>query len=118
MYKKSATRNKFLAERGPPISCLAGRSIGTFFAGVLDELHWSYRIPAFVVVTVCLLSTVFAVFRYEFKLVSGLFQITLSYSRNDGNERPLQHCAVEQNQWDIERKPAALVRDLLQKSTE
>lgn len=60
------------------VAAMTGRVFGALLSSAMDELHWSYRIPAFLLVTVCLMSTILALFGYRFSIGYGFFQADFS----------------------------------------
>ncbi|VDN29471.1 unnamed protein product [Gongylonema pulchrum] len=55
-----------------------GGAFGGFVDSFLNRLSWWYRLPAFAISSLCLLSTVFALLGYRFDLFYGLIRIDFS----------------------------------------
>lgn len=105
-----------LSDIGKGTASMAGRMFGAFLASYMDELHWSYRLPAFFLVIVCLLSAIFALFGYRFNVGYGFFQADFSHfgkgrqiESGNGETRRFIRCErAEQN-------PMQLIRESYQK---
>ncbi|KHN87106.1 hypothetical protein Tcan_18849 [Toxocara canis] len=75
MHRQRRLMQQMFLENGPPVDCLIGRSFGGLLNSYLNELNVIYRIPAFIIASICVLSFVFALFGYKFSIAYGLIQI-------------------------------------------
>lgn len=84
------------------VFALTGHSLGAFLGTILDELHWSYRIPAFTIFTITLLATIFVISGYEFSFLQGIFRIGPVYNRKNKYDKVVKRNVKERCRINVE----------------
>lgn len=99
-----------------------GEALGGFVQSFLNKLDWWYRVPAFFISSICLLSAIFAIFGYRFDIFYGLIridfksqEITRSFGKKDSYEHePLSERKFVECKQEV--GPFPVVSELYQKA--